>query len=121
MNAQIASRYGRCFRHWFSPIQLQGCYFSPKVTQLPLLCVPPDSKTQHRNLWFSVGDKVSTTKRFTQEEVQKFAEISGDDNPIHIDVEYAKESRFGQPVVHGVLSNGYDKFVYYFNFLPLLV
>ena len=106
MNAQVTSGTSRCFRHWFNPIQMQGCYFSPKVTQLPLLCVPPDRKQQHRNAWFSVGDKVSMTKRFTQEEVQTFADLTGDNNPIHVDVEYAKESRFGQPVVHGVLTNG---------------
>jgi len=53
---------------------------------------------------FKVGDSASITKRFSSEEVFKFAEISADSNPIHLDDEAAAESIFGQRVVHGMLA-----------------
>ena len=53
---------------------------------------------------FSVGDKTMATKTYTEEDVLTFGQISGDMNPLHIDKEYAKTTRFGQPVVHGMLT-----------------
>ena len=53
-----------------------------------------------------VGDSFSTTRVLTQEDVRKFAEVTGDDNPLHLDEEYARTTRFGEPVVHGVLLLG---------------
>ncbi|MEM1271961.1 MAG: MaoC family dehydratase, partial [Bacteroidota bacterium] len=50
----------------------------------------------------SVGDTYEFTRTITAEEVQTFAEVSGDDNPLHVDPEYAATTRFGQPIVHGV-------------------
>lgn len=53
-----------------------------------------------------VGDSFEMDRLITAEDVQMFAEVTGDDNPIHVDPEYAKRSRFGKPVVHGVLLLG---------------
>ncbi|PSQ89394.1 MAG: dehydratase [Bacteroidetes bacterium QS_8_64_10] len=53
-----------------------------------------------------VGDSHSITRVLTEEDVRTFAEITGDDNPIHLDEEYAQNTRFGKPVVHGVLLLG---------------
>lgn len=53
-----------------------------------------------------IGDSYSTTRVISAEDVDKFAEVTGDDNPIHLDEEYARNSRFGQRVVHGVLLLG---------------
>ena len=39
----------------------------------------------------------------TQDEFNQFAEISGDDNPIHVDPEFAARSAFGRTVSHGML------------------
>ena len=50
-----------------------------------------------------IGDKTQFTKSFTAEEVILFAKISGDDNPIHLDAEYAEKSIFKQKIVHGFL------------------
>lgn len=53
-----------------------------------------------------VGETYSFTRSISQEDVDAFARVTGDDNPIHIDEAYAAQSRFGQRVVHGVLLLG---------------
>jgi len=53
-----------------------------------------------------IGDSASMTKTFSDEDVRTFAEISGDNNPIHLDDEYAAGTRFGQRLVHGILTSG---------------
>ena len=52
---------------------------------------------------FKVGDKATLSKRFTESEVECFAKISLDDNPIHLNREYAESAVFGQRIVHGIL------------------
>jgi acyl dehydratase len=47
----------------------------------------------------------SEWREMTQEDVNSFAELSGDDQWIHVDVERAKkESPFGGPIAHGFLT-----------------
>lgn len=53
-----------------------------------------------------VGDSFSTTRFLSAEDVLTFANLTGDDNPIHVDAEYASKTRFGKPIVHGVLLLG---------------
>ena len=53
-----------------------------------------------------IGEKASLSKTFTESDVQAFAEITGDFNPIHIDEEFAKKSIFKERVVHGILTVG---------------
>ena len=50
-----------------------------------------------------IGQKANTIKAFTQEEVIEYAKISGDTNPIHFDEEHAKLTKFGKPIVPGLL------------------
>ena len=50
-----------------------------------------------------IGDTFSFSRVLTPEDVRTFADISGDDNPIHVDAAYAAGTRFGKPIVHGVL------------------
>lgn len=50
------------------------------------------------------NDEFSFSREITDELVQKFAEVSGDFNPLHLDEEFAKETRFGKRVAHGILS-----------------
>ena len=51
-----------------------------------------------------VGETFNHKFSYTQEQVNAFAEVSGDTNPLHIDEEYAKNSMFGQRIMHGFLG-----------------
>lgn len=42
--------------------------------------------------------------RFSQEEVNRFAEVTGDKNPVHLDADYAAKTMFKRPIMHGMLS-----------------
>lgn len=53
-----------------------------------------------------VGDTFTSKRFISAEDVQGFADVTGDDNPVHLDPEYAKTTRFKVPVVHGVLLLG---------------
>jgi enoyl-CoA hydratase len=55
------------------------------------------------NSKFKVGDKSTLVKAFTEGEVEQFAKISFDDNPVHLNKEYAENTIFGQRIVHGLL------------------
>ncbi len=52
----------------------------------------------------SIGDKFSLSKTITDEDVQKFGELTGDFNPVHFDDEFAKTTRFRKRIAHGMLS-----------------
>lgn len=54
----------------------------------------------------SVGDSASLTRSFSQDDIDAFARISGDDNPAHVDAAWAEASPFGGRVAHGVLTAG---------------
>lgn len=51
-----------------------------------------------------IGDEFSTSKQITDAVVRAFAELSGDFNPIHIDEEFARTTRFGKRIAHGMIS-----------------
>lgn len=53
-----------------------------------------------------LGEIVSSRKVFEQADFDSFAILSGDDNPIHVDPEFASTSRFGATVAHGMLLYG---------------
>ncbi len=48
------------------------------------------------------GDSSSFEVTITESDIQKFAELSGDYNPLHVDEEYANETEFVGRVVHGM-------------------
>lgn len=56
---------------------------------------------------FKVGDKFTTERLVTEELVRAFAQVSGDFNPIHLDEEFAKTTRFGRRIAHGMLSGAF--------------
>ena len=51
-----------------------------------------------------LGMKSSTTSVITGKMIDTFAEITGDNNPIHVDSEFAATTQFGQRIAHGALS-----------------
>ena len=53
---------------------------------------------------FKTGDTASISKTITDNDIQKFADASGDHNPLHLDDEFAKSTRFGRRIAHGMLS-----------------
>lgn len=53
-----------------------------------------------------VGDRVTFSKTFTDTDVEAFAEASGDTNRLHLDDEFAAQTRFGHRIAHGTLVTG---------------
>jgi acyl dehydratase len=54
----------------------------------------------------SVGDRIRFSKRLTEEEIRVFADASGDTNRLHLDADFAEQTRFGRQIVHGTLVSG---------------
>jgi len=55
---------------------------------------------------FVPGQKARTTKTISEADVYAFAGITGDFNPLHVDPEFARRSRFGERIAHGMLTAG---------------
>src|SRR5258706_9464051 len=53
---------------------------------------------------FKIGDSASISKTITDGDIQAFADVTGDHNPIHLDEEFAGKTRFGRRIAHGMLS-----------------
>jgi 3-hydroxybutyryl-CoA dehydratase len=53
---------------------------------------------------FAVGDRATFTKTITEADLVQFASVSGDRYPLHVDEEYARTTRFGARVAHGLLT-----------------
>lgn len=51
----------------------------------------------------NVGHVATFKHRFTQDHFDRFAALSGDNNPIHVDPEFSARTRFGHTVAHGML------------------
>ena len=55
----------------------------------------------------SLGQSASLTKTVTEGDIQSFAEVTGDNNPVHLDEAYAAMTPFKTRIAHGMLSAGY--------------
>ena len=51
-----------------------------------------------------IGDTFTIQKEVTDELIRKFADVSGDHNPIHLDEDFAAKTRFGKRIAHGMLG-----------------
>jgi 3-hydroxybutyryl-CoA dehydratase len=49
------------------------------------------------------GETISFKRIFTEKDVEIFAQLSGDMNPLHMNDAYAKTTKFGRRLVHGML------------------
>ena len=54
-----------------------------------------------------VGDEAVLTHKLTQEDVDTFAKLTGDFNPLHQDEYFARKTPFGKPIVYGMLSGSF--------------
>jgi acyl dehydratase len=54
----------------------------------------------------AVGTTATWTRTFTAEDVEAFATMSGDRNPLHFDAAYAARTKVGRLVVQGGLTTG---------------
>jgi 3-oxoacyl-[acyl-carrier protein] reductase len=50
------------------------------------------------------GDTQSLVKQITEADIRRFVEMTGDDNPLHVDAAYASATPFKEIVVHGMLG-----------------
>ena len=72
----------------------------------------PEQKRGRRGMQISnvtfdeiaIGDTATYTRLITNQEVEAFAAISGDHNPLHLDPEYAATTAFGECIAHGMLT-----------------
>lgn len=55
---------------------------------------------------FSVGMKGRMSKTITDADIQAMAEVTGDFNPVHLDEEFAKQTRFKGRIAHGLFCSG---------------
>lgn len=55
----------------------------------------------------SVGQSAELTKTVTEKDIASFAEVTGDNNPVHLDEAYAAATPFKTRIAHGMLSAGY--------------
>lgn len=67
---------------------------------LTTAAAPPPCRLLH------IGQRASLTKAFSFQDVELFAKLTGDTNPLHVDPAYASRTSFEAPIVHGVLING---------------
>ena len=54
----------------------------------------------------AIGDSASRTRTIAHDDIALFAQVSGDDNPVHLDEDYAAETQFGKRIAHGMLTVG---------------
>lgn len=52
----------------------------------------------------NIGDRASISKQITELDVIRFAELTGDKNPIHLDKFFAEHTIFGERIAHGMLT-----------------
>jgi 3-hydroxybutyryl-CoA dehydratase len=53
---------------------------------------------------FKLGDTASLSRIISDTDIRAFAELSGDFNPVHLDDEFARTTRFGRRIAHGMLG-----------------
>ena len=55
----------------------------------------------------ALGARATRVYTITEADIVRFADISGDHNPVHLDAEYAARSPFGERIAHGFLTGAY--------------
>ncbi|ALL12358.1 dehydratase [Caulobacter henricii] len=55
----------------------------------------------------SVGQTADLVRTVGEADIIAFAAVTGDNNPVHLDPDYAATTSFGERIAHGMLSAGY--------------
>lgn len=55
----------------------------------------------------AIGDSATISRLVTDREIQLFAAVSGDHNPVHLDPEFAASTQFGECIAHGMLTGAF--------------
>ncbi len=58
----------------------------------------------YKSKFMKTGDVFTHEFQFSQKGVEEFARVTGDNNPVHIDPEYASKTMFKRPIMHGMLG-----------------
>ena len=58
------------------------------------------------------GMSAAFTKMVTEADIIKYADISGDTNPVHLDADYAAATMFKERIAHGMLTAGFISAVF---------
>src|SRR3989442_8563409 len=61
----------------------------------------------HKLEEIEIGQKRKFSVKITESLVNEFAKISGDYNPLHMDEQYAKSTKFGKRICHGMLLGSF--------------
>ena len=51
-----------------------------------------------------IGDDAQSALAVSDDVVRKFAEATGDNNPLHLDEDFARKTRFGKRIAHGMIA-----------------
>lgn len=51
-----------------------------------------------------IGDTAEISHTITEKDIDKFVDLTGDDNKLHVNKDFASRTEFKQPVVHGMLG-----------------
>lgn len=58
----------------------------------------------HKNKKMKKDDVFTYEFQFSQKDVEEFARVTGDNNPVHLNADYASKTIFKRPIMHGMLS-----------------
>ncbi len=55
----------------------------------------------------TVGQSAELVRTVGEADIEAFAAVTGDNNPVHLDAAFAATTSFGERIAHGMLSAGY--------------